>query len=234
MPIRRSYADHGDACAAAHALDLMGDRWSVIVIRELMLGPKRFGELLADTHGATASVVALRLRELEQAGIVEQSELPPPSRVRVYQLTGWGREFEPILQSLGRWAQRSPSLSSGGTLTPDASILAMRTMAGGPPPPAPLSFDLGLHDGRGMKPIQTWFHISWGPSPLQAQKCVDHTDSSDAIACDSAIWTESLFGDDDPGRLLDSDAVIARGDGRRIATKFLTRFRKFSGAAVVM
>lgn len=227
MPIRRSYADHGDACAAAHAFDLVGDRWSVIVIRELLLGPKRFGELLADAHGATASVVALRLRELEQVGIVEQSELPQPSRVRVYQLTEWGREFEPILQSLGRWAQCSPSLPNGGTLTPDASILALRTMAGGQPPSAPLAFDLGLHDGRVAKPLQTWFHISWGPGSLLAHKCAHHAESNDAIACDSAIWTELMFGGGDPRRLLDSEAVLTRGSGRRIATKFLTRFRTF-------
>ena len=91
MPTRRSYSDHGDACAAAHGFDLVGDRWAVIVIRELMLGPKRFSDLLSDAHGATPSVLASRLRELEQAGIVMQSELPPPARVSVYELTEWGR-----------------------------------------------------------------------------------------------------------------------------------------------
>ena len=110
MPIRRSYADHGDACAAAHALDVVGDRWSVIVIRELMLGPKRFSELLACAHGATATTLTMRLRELEQAGVVNHVALPPPALVTVYGLTEWGLDFEPILQALGRWAQRSPAL----------------------------------------------------------------------------------------------------------------------------
>jgi DNA-binding HxlR family transcriptional regulator len=228
VPIRRTYADHGDACAAAHGLDLVGDRWAVIVIRELMLGPKRFTDLLADAHGATASVVALRLRELEQAGIVEQAELPPPARVNVYQLTQWGREFEPILRALGRWAQRSPTLPIDGTLTPDAAILALRTMAGGPPPSAPLVFDLGLHDGRAARSLQTWYRISWGPDPLLASKSMKHADSSDTIACDSAIWTEMLFGDDDPGALFDSEAVSTGGEGRRIGMKFLTQFRSFA------
>ena len=228
MPIRRAYADHGDACAAAHGFDLVGDRWAVIVIRELMLGPKRFTELLADARGATASVLALRLRELEHAGIVEQSELPPPARVRVYQLTEWGREFEPILQALGRWAQRSPSLPSDGTLTPDAAILALRTMAGGPPPSAPMDFDLGLHDGRASKSIQTWYRVSWGPGSLVARKRVAQAESGDTIECDSATWTELLFGDGDPTGLLDSETVKTRGDGRRIAAKFLRRFRSLA------
>ena len=123
MPSRRRYADHGDACAAAHALDVVGDRWSVIVIRELMLGPKRFSELLACAHGATPTVLTMRLRELEQAGLVNQVALPPPALVTVYGLTEWGLEFEPILQALGRWAQRSPALPSDGGLTPDAAML---------------------------------------------------------------------------------------------------------------
>jgi len=228
VPIRRTYADHGDACAAAHGFDLVGDRWAVIVIRELMLGPKRFTELLTDAHGATASVLALRLRELEQAGIVEHSELPPPARVSVYQLTEWGGTFEPVLQSLGRWAQGSRFLPSDGTLTPDAAILALRTMAGGPPPSSPLAFDLGLHDDRASKPIQSWYRVSWGPGSLVVQRCMPPGESGDSIECDSAIWTDLMFGDDDPSGLFNSGAVSTRGDGRRIATKFVRQFRSLS------
>jgi DNA-binding HxlR family transcriptional regulator len=226
MPIRRSYADHGDACAAAHGFDLVGDRWAVIVIRELMLGPKRFSELLSDAHGATPSVLALRLRELEQTGIVMQSELPPPARVSVYELTEWGREFEPILQALGRWAQSSPSLPGDGTLTPDAAILALRTMATGPPPATALSFDLGLHDGRAVRPVQTWYHLSWGPDPLVAEKRLHHFESNDSIACDAAVWSDLLFGDGGVLKLLESDAVISQGHGRRLAKRFVVRFRE--------
>jgi DNA-binding HxlR family transcriptional regulator len=226
MPIRRTYADHGDACAAAHGFDLVGDRWAVIVIRELMLGPKRFSELMADAHGATPSLISLRLRELEQAGIVRQIELPPPARVSAYELTEWGREFEPILQALGRWAQGSPSRPDDGTLTPDAAILALRTMATGPPPTPGLSFDLGLQDCRAVRPVQTWYHLSWGPDPLVAEKRLHPFESGDAIACDAAVWSDLLFGDRGALKLLESDAVSSQGDGRRLAKKFVARFRE--------
>jgi len=226
MPIRRSYADHGDACAAAHALDVVGDRWSVIVIRELMLGPKRFGELLACAHGATPTVLTMRLRELEQAGVVDQVELPPPARVTAYRLTDWGLGFEPILQALGRWAQRSPALPPDGTLTPDAAMLALRTMADGPAPSTRLAFDIGLHDDRAPKQIDTWYHVSWGPDGLIADKLADQVESDDAIACASSVWTDLMFGDTDIAAVLESDAVDARGEGRLVASRFLALFHR--------
>jgi DNA-binding HxlR family transcriptional regulator len=225
MPIRRSYAEYGDACAAAHALDIVGDRWAVIVMRELMLGPKRFSELLAGAHGATPTAVTMRLRELEQAGIVDRVELPPPARVDVYQLTEWGRDFEPILQALGRWAQRSPTRSLDGALTPDAAVLALRTMADGPAPSPSLAFDLGLHDDRSPKRIQSWYHVLWGSDSLVADKLTHQVGSADAIACDSAVWTELMFGTEDSDALLESDAVNARGEGRLLAKRFLVHFR---------
>ena len=225
MPIRHSYADHGDACAAAHAFDVVGDRWSVIVIRELMLGPKRFNELLACAHGATPTMLTMRLRELEEAGVVDQNQLPPPARVSVYRLTKWGLDFEPILQALGRWAQRSPALPRDGGLTPDAAMLALRTMADGPVPSTRSAFDVCLHDDRTSKRIDTWYHVSWGPDGLIADKRTGLVESDDAIACGSSVWTELMFGDTDVAALLESDAVGARGDGRLVAGQFLANFR---------
>jgi DNA-binding HxlR family transcriptional regulator len=226
VPIRRSYADHGDACAAAHAIDLVADRWSVIVIRELMLGPKRFTDLLAGAVGATPTGLTTRLRELESAGIVEQVELPPPARVPVYRLTPWGLEFEPILQSLGRWAQRSPTRPDGGSLTPDAAILAMRTMAGNSAPRARLAFDLGLHDQRSLRPAQSWYHISWGPDLLDAKKHTLPAQAPDALACDAGTWTELLFDDSEIDAVLAGDEIAVRGNGRRLAKRFASHFRK--------
>lgn len=101
----RSYQD---ACGAAHALDLVGERWALLVIRELMLGPKRFGELRADLPAISANVLTQRLEGLEAAGILTKHKLPPPASAQVYELTAWGYEAEPIFQTLGRWAARSP------------------------------------------------------------------------------------------------------------------------------
>jgi len=226
VPIRRTYADHGDACAAAHAFDIVGDRWAVIVIRELMLGPKRFNDLLSGALGATPTVLTTRLRELEEVGVVEQVELPPPSRITVYQLTDWGQEFEPVLQMMGRWSQHSPSRRQGGGLTADAAILAMRTMAGKASPRNPLALDLGLHDDRAPKPAKSWYRVSWGPDPLVADKRTDDPDSPDAIACDSTVWTGLMFGTEDIDATLGSAVVAVWGDGHRVAKRLLTHFRR--------
>src|SRR3954469_9371778 len=98
---RRSY---DDACGAAHALDLVGERWALLVMRELMLGPKRFPDLRADLPGTSPNVLPQRLEGLEAAGVLVRRKLPPPASVQVYELTPWGYESEPIFQTLGRWA----------------------------------------------------------------------------------------------------------------------------------
>ena len=98
-----------DACAAAHALDLVGERWALLVMRELIFGPKRFSDLRKGLPGISANVLAQRLEGLEAAGVLRRRRLPPPAATQVYELTEWGRESEPIFQALGRWAARSPS-----------------------------------------------------------------------------------------------------------------------------
>src|SRR4051812_45355716 len=97
-----------DACAAAHALDLVGDRWALLVMRELLLGPRRFSDLRASLPGISANVLAQRLEELEAAAVLRRRKLPPPAPSQVYELTDWGLESEPIFQALGRWAAHSP------------------------------------------------------------------------------------------------------------------------------
>src|SRR5918998_4174539 len=107
MATKRTY---GDGCAIAHGLDLVGERWALLVVRELLLGPKRFTDLKTGLPNASPNVISDRLRELEQAGLVTREKLPPPAGSRVYALTDWGRELEPTVLSLGRWAARSPAL----------------------------------------------------------------------------------------------------------------------------
>src|SRR5947209_6937624 len=92
-----------DACGTAHALDLIGERWALLVMRELMLGPKRFSDLKADLPGISANVLTQRLEGLEATGLVRRRRLPPPGVAQVYELTEWGYEAEPIVQELGRW-----------------------------------------------------------------------------------------------------------------------------------
>jgi DNA-binding HxlR family transcriptional regulator/putative sterol carrier protein len=99
---------YGDRCAAARALDLLGERWALLVVRELLLGPKRFTDLRTGLPSAKPSVLAQRLRELEQGGVVRRRTLGPPARARVYELTDSGQELEPIVIALGRWGRHLP------------------------------------------------------------------------------------------------------------------------------
>jgi DNA-binding HxlR family transcriptional regulator len=119
---------YDDACAAAHALDLIGERWALLVVRELLLGPKRFTDLRAGLPHASPNVLAQRLRELEGAGVVRLRKLPPPAASRVYELTDWGMELEPVIIRLGRWGARSPSRPRDAALGVDSLILSFRTM----------------------------------------------------------------------------------------------------------
>ena len=97
-----------DACGLAHALDLLGERWAMLVLRELAYGPRRFSELRSDLSGISANVLTQRLTELEARGLVRKTKLPPPASVQVYEATQWGLEAVPVIASLGRWAARSP------------------------------------------------------------------------------------------------------------------------------
>jgi DNA-binding HxlR family transcriptional regulator len=97
-----------DACGLAHALDLLGERWGMLVLRELAYGPRRFSELKSDLQGISANVLTQRLTELERRGLVRKLRLPPPASVQVYQATEWGLEAVPVIASLGKWAARSP------------------------------------------------------------------------------------------------------------------------------
>ena len=99
---------YDDACGLAHALDLVGERWAMLVLRELAYGPRRFSELKTDLPGISANVLTQRLTELEARGLVRKTKLPPPASVQVYEATEWGLEAVPIIASLGRWAARSP------------------------------------------------------------------------------------------------------------------------------
>ncbi|MEU4218197.1 winged helix-turn-helix transcriptional regulator [Actinoplanes sp. NPDC026623] len=133
MSVRRGY---GEACPVAHALDMIGDRWALLVVRELRLGPKRYTDLQLSLPHVGPAVLAQRLRELEQAGVVRRRALPPPAATRVYELTEWGQELEPVFGELARWGLRSPVVQREGELSADSVVLALRTFF--EPPDKPL------------------------------------------------------------------------------------------------
>jgi DNA-binding HxlR family transcriptional regulator len=94
-------------CPMAHALDLVGDRWALLVIRELMHGPKRYTDLVEHLPGIGTNILAARLRDLEGHGVVTRRTLPPPAASKVYELTDYGRELRPAMRELALWGARS-------------------------------------------------------------------------------------------------------------------------------
>jgi DNA-binding HxlR family transcriptional regulator len=128
MKDRRTYED---GCATAHALDLIGERWAILVVRELILGPKRFTDLRKGLPAISPNVLTQRLEELEQANVIRRRKLPPPASAWVYELTPWGQELERVIMALGRWGARSPGLMQGYPLSVDALVLSFRTMFSG-------------------------------------------------------------------------------------------------------
>ena len=117
-----------DACGRAHALDLLGERWAMLVLRELAYGPRRFSELRADLTGISANVLTQRLTELEDRGLVRKTKLPPPASVQVYEATEWGLEAIPMIASLGRWAARSPLHDPTLRMSHVSVIMSLQTL----------------------------------------------------------------------------------------------------------
>ena len=119
---------YDDACGTALALELVGERWSLLIMRELMFGGRRFSDLRSSLPGVSANILALRLERLERVGIIQRRRLPPPASVQIYELTPWGYEAEIILQELGRWATRSPLHDPTLPLSAASIMMSFRTM----------------------------------------------------------------------------------------------------------
>jgi DNA-binding HxlR family transcriptional regulator len=118
---------YDERCPVAHSLDLVGRRWALLVIRELLLGPKRFSDLRASLPNVAPDILSRRLRELEQTGVVQRRKLPPPAGSRVYELTSWGRGLEPAVIALARWGISSPHLRPDAPVGADSIMLGVRT-----------------------------------------------------------------------------------------------------------
>jgi DNA-binding HxlR family transcriptional regulator len=126
MSTARTY---GDQCGISRALDRVGERWALLIVRELLVGPKRFTDLRTGLPTASPNVLSQRLRELESFGVVRRRKLPPPAASQVYELTAWGRELEPVAVALGRWGARAPLLEGEDVwMSLDSHVVSLRTL----------------------------------------------------------------------------------------------------------
>ncbi len=213
MAGKRTYQD---PCGIARALDVVGERWALLVVRELLLGPKRFTDLRAGLPHVGPDVLAQRLRELEQAGVVRRAKLPAPAASRVYELTEWGVELEPVVLGLGRWGIQAPLHSGEGSLGVDSFVLALKTL-----------FDSALVDGA----AESTYELRLGEHAFEARvhdgrldvtrgaaRDPDATISSDPRTLQQVLWHGRSLRE-----ALRSKAITLAGD-RRAAQRFLALF----------
>jgi DNA-binding HxlR family transcriptional regulator len=138
----RSYSQY---CPVAHALDVVGERWSLLVVRELQEGPLRYSDLLGRLDGCATNVLASRLRELEQAGVVTRETLPPPAGSTVYTLTPSGEALRPVLTALALWGARTIGPPpDDSVLRPGWLVRALQTALA---PVAPPDLHVGIRAG---------------------------------------------------------------------------------------
>ena len=120
---------YDDACGTALALEFIGERWSLLVMRELAFGARRFGEIRANLPGISANVLTQRLASLEAAGILIRRRLPSPANAQVYELTRWGHDAAPLMRDLGRWAARSPRHDPMLFMSGASAMMSLQTLA---------------------------------------------------------------------------------------------------------
>jgi DNA-binding HxlR family transcriptional regulator len=155
--------EYGQECSLACALDQIGERWSLLIVRELSLGPLRFSALARSVGGAPTDVLTKRLRELEDGGIVARRELPPPADGTAYELTGLGRGLERPMIELARWGMELQRVEDVVGLLPSSLPNALRVILH---PPVEMNFDLGLRGGDesyALRACEGWIEGSRGP-----------------------------------------------------------------------
>lgn len=206
---------YDDACGTAFALELVGERWSLLVIRELMLGPRRFSDLRKDLPGVSANVLSQRLAGLERSGILHKRQLPPPANAQVYELSAWGQEAEPVLQALGRWAVRSPLHDPMRPLSPVSAMLSLRTM---------------LRPDRGPLAMTVAFRFPDSSFVGRLDRHGLHIERGDAVHADVGFETDTtglvtlVYGKQPFAEAEAAGALRLQGD-RELAERFVDCFR---------
>jgi DNA-binding HxlR family transcriptional regulator len=195
-----------DGCGIAHASDLLGQRWALLVVRELLLGPKRFTDLRAGIPDISPNVLGQRLRELEETGIVARRRLAPPAAAQVYELTAWGRELEPAVLALGRWASGSPSFPRDAEMGPDSLVLALKSTFD----PAKAG---GLEASYELRLGEIPFNISVKGGQFDAERG-EANDADATIRANPNAIASVVFGGNRLGKALENGEVAVEGSRR--------------------
>ncbi|MEJ3747823.1 helix-turn-helix domain-containing protein [Actinomycetes bacterium KLBMP 9797] len=199
MPAQRGYRQ---ACGIARGLDIVGERWSLLVVRELLLGPKRFTDLQQALPTASPNALSDRLRELTDAGVVHRRQLPPPGNVRIYELTAWGRGLEPIVVALGTWALAAPPTAEQRFVSADSAMLSIRTYFAPTPqqPEATLRIELRDHGPTGVFGVRL--------TSAGAEVAHEPPEEPNAVLVTTTDALLAAFGDDDLAALVAAGSVM--------------------------
>ncbi|HSR85368.1 MAG TPA: winged helix-turn-helix transcriptional regulator [Streptosporangiaceae bacterium] len=201
-----------DPCGVARALDVVGDRWALLIVRELLFGPKRFVQLRGDLHGVSANVLSQRLHDLEDTGIVRRDVLDHPASVAVYELTARGRALEPILIELGRWGSQE-AVATTNELSVNSLLLALKTVFD-PAAGADATLALGI-EGH-------WFALTVAGSSLEITPGrAEH--AAVTFESDVATLRSVAFGREPVSRAEREGRLRVRGD-RQLAEQFTRMF----------
>jgi DNA-binding HxlR family transcriptional regulator len=213
MSTLRSY---DDPCGIARALDCVGERWALLIVRELLFGPKRYTDLRAGLPFASPNVLSQRLQELEACHVLHKRVLPQPSGASVYELTAWGRELEAVLQSLARWGSRA-AMTSAQELSTDALMMALQTTFDASASPIAKS-RVQLRLGTDV------FQLMVDRRRLTVERGQDKPFDA-AITTNAACLRRVVFGQQTLGQARRTGALSLEGD-EKVAAQFLQKFSR--------
>jgi DNA-binding HxlR family transcriptional regulator/putative sterol carrier protein len=209
MP-KRTY---GEICPVARSLDVIGERWTILIVRELLLGPKRFKDLLARLPAMGTNRLADRLKGLQHAGVIAKRTLPPPAEVQVYELTAYGERLRPLVYTLGAWGAELPIPDDADRAGARAELIALGLSASSPP-----ELSAELEETYEFHVADECFHVDAshgtatvrsGPAPVTADLVVD---------CDFRTFLDLATGDTTPSRAAREGRASFAGE-RRAATR---------------
>ena len=212
MAGKRSY---GDPCGIARALDVVGERWALLVVRELVLGPKRFTDLRAHLPGIATDVLSQRLRQLERAGVLRPTPLPPPASGQAYELTPRGRALEPVLHALGLWGSQEGFEGVTHDMSVDAFAVALSTVFE-PANAAGLDTTLALVvDGDHLVAVVSDDHLEMHRGPADQP---DARIEGSVAALREVLWRGRPLTD------AEADGSVTVGGLRSVVRRFLKLF----------
>ena len=207
---------YGQYCGFARALEVVGERWALMIVRDLLVAPKRFTDLLRGLPGIPSNVLTARLKEMEQAGIARRRLLPRPDRGVVYELTEYGLELEPVIVELGRWGAKTlGDPRPDETITLDSLVTALRTTFH---PEAAQGVSAGFELRVGEIVLHARVddgHVDAGGGPLAGADLVIHAGPGIRAL---------MAGELSPEGALENGTVQITGD-RELLTRFAEMFR---------